>query len=204
MKAKHLKELCKELGLKLSGKKSELQDRIREHYQSSAADIVESKSEQNGLESMSAEDLRDTAIARGLPGAGTKEQLIERLSEDIKAIKELESAMSPSSNEGYVALSKVLEEAAAKKDGALAEYLAEMKEKSMQLPKYTDVTVTSLSLIPEKYTSGGAPSVTSDVLRGLAGDPFSDEPRYGSVSRSIADLTTLMPLLDMSNAFILR
>ena len=27
---------------------------------------------------------------------------------------------------------------------------------------------------------GGAPSVTADVLRKLAGDPFGDEPKYGT------------------------
>jgi hypothetical protein len=67
---------------RVPAQRSILQDRIREHYQSSAADVVETNSEQNGLESMSAKELpvRDTAIARGLPGAGTKEQLIQRLS----------------------------------------------------------------------------------------------------------------------------
>jgi DNA polymerase-1 len=33
---------------------------------------------------------------------------------------------------------------------------------------------------PTKFTAGGAPSCTADVLRGLAGDPFADPPNYGS------------------------
>jgi hypothetical protein len=45
-----------------------------------------------------------------------------------------------------------------------------------------DVTIRSLGMAPEKYTVGGAPSVTSDVLRKLAGDPYEIPPNYGTVS----------------------
>jgi hypothetical protein len=38
-----------------------------------------------------------------------------------------------------------------------------------------------LGLKPEKFTVGGAPSVTADVIRKLAGDPFADPPKYGTV-----------------------
>lgn len=51
----------------------------------------------------------------------------------------------------------------------------------MKEPKFVDVTIPSLGMKPEKFTAGGAPSVTADVLRGLAGDPFEDPPKYGSV-----------------------
>ena len=37
-------------------------------------------------------------------------------------------------------------------------------------------------MTPTKFTAGGAPSVTADVLRGLAGDPTLDDPKYGAVS----------------------
>ena len=33
---------------------------------------------------------------------------------------------------------------------------------------------------PEKYTIGGAPSVTAAVLKKLAGDPLGDDPKYGT------------------------
>ena len=45
-----------------------------------------------------------------------------------------------------------------------------------------DITITSLGMEPDKFTSGGAPSATTDVLRKLAGDPFADPPQYGKVS----------------------
>eukprot|EP00536_Pseudo-nitzschia_multiseries_P000650 jgi/Psemu1/249814/estExt_Genewise1Plus.C_80101 len=58
--------------------------------------------------------------------------------------------------------------------------LEDIKEKSMARPKFIDVTVRSLGMDAIKHTAGGAPSVTADVLRKLAGDPFEDPPRYGT------------------------
>ena len=59
-----------------------------------------------------------------------------------------------------------------------------MKEKSNAEPKYVDLTIKSIGMKPEKFTAGGAPSVTADVLRGLAGDPFGDPQKYGKVRYS--------------------
>ena len=83
---------------------------------------------------------------------------------------------------GIDALAQVLEKARRTGEGAFAEYLKEQEEKAAKTPKHVDVTIKSLGLTPEKYTAGGAASVTADVLRKLAGDPFSDPPNYGSVS----------------------
>ena len=47
--------------------------------------------------------------------------------------------------------------------------------------KFIDVTIESLGLEPVKYTAKGTPSVTADVLRQLAGEPFADPPKYGLV-----------------------
>ncbi|OEU16643.1 DNA/RNA polymerase [Fragilariopsis cylindrus CCMP1102] len=54
-----------------------------------------------------------------------------------------------------------------------------LKEKSMEKSKFIDVTVRSIGMDAIKHTAGGAPSVTADVLRELAGDPFEDPPKYG-------------------------
>lgn len=192
LKAVQLKEHCKELGLKATGKKSELQDRIREHFQSVAAgqgnNIAANDDEK--FESMSKQELKEIAISRSLSSSGTKEDLIARIEEDIEFTRELvRTQPSPSSgkhdNTDYVALSRVLEEAASR-DITLSGYLAELQEKANVVPKYVDVTIESIGLKPEKFTAGGMPCVTADVLRTLAGDPFADPPRYGTVSTAIS------------------
>jgi hypothetical protein len=182
MKVAQLKALCKEQGLKVSGKKAELQDRLREHFRKAAS--PDSQPEQDDeIESMSKEDLKHALLPRGLSVTGTKKELQERLRQDIQFTKEMEAAMQPEGRDGYVALSAVLEEATKNEGSVLNEYLKEQRDKLNEVPKFIDVTVTSLGLEPEKHTTGGAPSVTADVIRKLAGDPFADPPKYGSVSR---------------------
>ena len=178
MKAVQLKALCKERGLKISGKKVELQQRLREHY-------MQSPKENDEFESMSLEELQTSAISRGLSMEGTREELLEMLRKDTAFTKRLLASAPLSEEEGYpyAAMTKVLEEAAKSDGGALAEYLEEMKQKAKTPSKFIEVRVPSLGLEPKKYTAGGAPSVTADVIRKLAGDPFADPPNYGSVSK---------------------
>ena len=64
----------------------------------------------------------------------------------------------------------------------LREILEDVKEQSQKKLKNVDVTVTSIGMTPNKFTAGGAPSVTADVLREFAGDPLGDDPKYGTVS----------------------
>lgn len=174
MKVAQLKTLCKERGLKVSGKKAELQERLREHFLN--AQFMDE------FDTMSDEDLLDAVKARGLSTLGTRKELLERIRGDIKYTNELLETKAPQSRDGYVAISEALAEAAAKEGGALSEYLDEFKLKSKEVPKYIDVTITSLGkLEPEVYTANGAPSVTASVLKKLAGDPFADPPKYGSV-----------------------
>jgi hypothetical protein len=174
MKAVQLKALCKEQGLKVAGKKAELQDRLREHFFSLAA--MATASPDDGLDAMSEDDLRHALISRGIPANGlSRDELLAQYRQDEEFTKEVKTAM----DSGYMALSKVLEQAE-KEGGVIAEYLNDVKEKSQQIPKFVDVTVTSLGMRPEKYTVGGAPSCTSDVIRKLAGDPFADPPIYGT------------------------
>lgn len=180
MTGAELKTVCRERGLKLSGKKSELLDRLLE-YSNSGDGHLDSQPTRDDLDSMSVADLGHALIARGITDFGTREELLERLRQDIKMTKELHEAAPPTGRVEYNDLSRVMEEAS-KQGVVIAEHLAEMKVKSTVVPKFVDVTITSLGLKPEKYTDGGSPSVTADVLRKLAGDPFADPPKYGTVS----------------------
>ena len=88
--------------------------------------------------------------------------------------------VSPKDNNGYQIISKALEDAA-KGSSAINDILSEIKEKTEAEPKFVEVTIRSLGMTPEKFTTGGSPSATADVIRKLAGDPFDDEPKYGTV-----------------------
>jgi hypothetical protein len=183
MKAVQLKTLCKERGLKVAGKKADLKERLIEHFIASAQPAPP-PSQTDDLAAMPDEDLRDSLTARGQSSAGTREELLDRLKSDIEFTSGLLTASAPEDRDGYVALSEALEHAAKNEGGAIAEYLNELKQKSTEVPKYIALTLTSLGFEPEKFTAGGAPSVTADALRKLAGDPFADPPRYGTVSKS--------------------
>ena len=183
MKAAQLKVLCKERGLKISGKKAELQERLREHFLQTSLEEESPEPNMDEFDAMSDEDLADAVRARSLSPVGTRDELLGRIRDDIKHTNELLNSQTPQSRDGYVALSEALEEAARKEGGALSEYLDDFKLKSKEIPKYIEVKITSLGkLEPEIYTQGGAPSVTANVLKKLAGDPFADPPKYGSVS----------------------
>ena len=178
-----MKALCKEQGLKVAGKKADLKERIRDHFLNSSENKDDATDD--GLDAMSDEDLRDSLVARGLRSKGDRAELLERLRTDISYASGFIETTSPSDREGYIALSDALE-AASKQDGStLAEILTQVKQKTTAEPKYIDLKITSIGLEPLKYTAGGAPSVTADVLRSLAGDPFADPPQYGKVSISL-------------------
>ncbi len=203
MKVEELKLLCKEYRLKVSGKKVELQQRLRGHFQllgsgggggpgeptTRANNIVDDYS------AMSVKDLRDACKARALPSIGKKPALVRELREDDASIRELTATYmthqssptsSPSADLSHSAvhrkISELLEEAAASgENDALRRILAGIKAKDTEEPKYVDIKITSLGMEPDTFTSSGAPSATSDVLRKLAGDPFADPPKYGKV-----------------------
>lgn len=178
MTAVQLKALCKEQGLKVSGKKAELKDRLREHFLTVSAGSTQA--EEDEFDAMSDTELMQSLVARGLKTTGERANLLERLRQDLQFVRELENAIPPDEAHGYRTIGEALE-AVAKNGGAMEEILAEIKAKAGQKSKAIDVTVKSLGMQPEKETAGGAPSVTADVLRALAGDPFEDPPRYGTV-----------------------
>lgn len=175
MTAVQLKALCKEHGLKVSGKKAELQERLRGHFLIAASDVPP-----DDYDSMSDDDLRDACKTRGLKETGKRKALLERLRQDSSYCSELMAAVCPKDNNGYQIISKALEDAA-KGSSEINDILSEIKEKNEAEPKFVEVTVRSLGMTPEKFTTGGSPSATSDVIRKLAGDPFGDEPKFGTV-----------------------
>jgi hypothetical protein len=177
MTAVQLKVLCKDQGLKLSGKKADLQQRLREHFLS----IPEPEVEKDEFDEMSDSDLRISLGTREIDTSGNREELLERLRADIRFSQELNMAASPNDSRGYASVTEALQ-AAAQTGEATMQILSDMQAKSKEPSKYIDVTIKSLGMVPEKYTVGGAPSVTSDVLRKLAGDPYENPPNYGSVS----------------------
>eukprot|EP01082_Thalassiosira_pseudonana_P008832 g7700.t1 g7700 contig26:83324-86755(+) len=185
MKASDLKVLCKEYGLKVSGKKAELQQRLRGHFQLMDSDPDSISSSVDDYDSMTVADLRDACNARGLSPDGKKAALVKELREDDSLVREVSAEYmnnpQQDSSIAYRKISELLEEAV-ESDGnaALKSILADIKAKNEQEPKYVDVTVRSLGMTPDKFTVSGAPSATADVLRKLAGDPFADPPKYGA------------------------
>jgi hypothetical protein len=174
--------ICKEYGLKVSGKKSELQQRLRGHFQ-----LMNTPNHTpiDDYDSMSLEDLQNACEARSILPNGKKAALIKELRNDDSMCREIAAQYinNPHSDSTIVdrKISELLEEAAASgSHNVLRGMLADIKAKNEEEPKFVDVTITSLGMTPEKFTVSGAPSATADVLKKLAGDPFANPPKYGS------------------------
>lgn len=189
MKATQLKALCKEYGLKVSGKKAELQERLRGHFLAASMQEDEGDKHNDGgilsseedFDSMDTNDLRDACVVRGLSDQGNENTLRNRLKEDTAYSLEIFSKVLPKDVDGYYTITQALERAANRGGNELLqETLADIRAKNQAEPKYVDVTIASIGMEPEKYTLGGAPSVTAAVLKKLAGDPLGDDPRYGT------------------------
>eukprot|EP00533_Pseudo-nitzschia_delicatissima_P000218 CAMPEP_0116111640 /NCGR_PEP_ID=MMETSP0327-20121206/18557_1 /TAXON_ID=44447 /ORGANISM="Pseudo-nitzschia delicatissima, Strain B596" /LENGTH=1018 /DNA_ID=CAMNT_0003604893 /DNA_START=246 /DNA_END=3300 /DNA_ORIENTATION=+ len=172
--AVQLKALCKENGLKVSGKKALLVERLREHLLKPPPVEIQ----EDDFDQMADDELRQSLIARSLDDTGDRTDLLKRLRDDIQYMHELETAVAPDAM-GHRTIIEALE-AAAQAGGVAEEILQTIKDKSTAEPKNVEVTIRSLGMGAIKHTAGGAPSVTADVLRTLAGDPFEDPPRYGT------------------------
>eukprot|EP00548_Thalassiothrix_antarctica_P001314 CAMPEP_0194144630 /NCGR_PEP_ID=MMETSP0152-20130528/13659_1 /TAXON_ID=1049557 /ORGANISM="Thalassiothrix antarctica, Strain L6-D1" /LENGTH=1070 /DNA_ID=CAMNT_0038844571 /DNA_START=92 /DNA_END=3301 /DNA_ORIENTATION=+ len=173
MKATQLKALCKQRGIKVSGKKSELIERLRGHFLTVEESDEGKETDPDDFDSMPDEDLRHALLARGLQNSGTRKQLLQSLREDSAYTMELLSAAQPKDKNSYNVISEALKAAAHKDGGTLKEILDEVQEKLSAEPKFVEVKITSIGMEPFKFTTGGAPSVTADVIRKLAGDPSS-------------------------------
>lgn len=178
MNVAQLKVLCKERRLKVSGRKSELQERLRESFMTTKHSQIPI----DDFDAMSTVDLCHACIARGLDDTGNRKALLERLKADSAFVLEMLTTTSPSPlpSVEYKTISEALE-AVVKGDAgrSLKKILEDIKAKK-QVSRHFEVTIRSIGMSPEKFTDAGAPSVTADVLRKLAGDPFVDPPTYGS------------------------
>jgi hypothetical protein len=163
-----LKEMCKEKKLSTSGKKAVLIARLVAVYEPPDSDtVVNDNIVTDDLDELSLVDLQDAAKGRNIDYTGSREEVLWRLRDDIQMAKQLNEIKKPVCRDDFVELSLLLEKMA-------EEYVP-------TIPKHVNVIITSLGLEPEKFTVGGAPSVTADVLRKLAGDPSADPPKYGTV-----------------------
>jgi hypothetical protein len=180
MKSAELKIRCKEFGLKTSGKKAELQERLKNHYMTLASKPVI----QDDYETMDVEDLKDTLIGRGINADGTREELIKMIRNDAQDMEELKQNIAYDHKAGYEGLCDILY-AMERKNGALAELIEAQNKKATKVPKNVELKITSIGLQPETFSAGGAASTTAAVLQKLAGDPYADPPRYGTVSAGV-------------------
>ena len=184
-KLKELKEDCKAHGLKVSGTKAVLQERLRQHFLES-----QQKPREDDFQALSDEDLVTALSIRSLPGraSGLSRKAMEELfKNDIELHKALLKNNEPQ------AIARALEDASNDEESDLAKYLSSRPVEKKPPKKKFDLQVLSLSellkgndgsiktLKPTKHTAGGAPSVTADVLRDLAGDPFAEPPKRGKV-----------------------
>jgi SAP domain len=175
-----LKEFCKERNLSTTGKKADLIARLCEDNENTAKNIDSSATASDArtmtdeFDEMCLEDLVDSAIARGIFCIGlTREKILEELRQDIQMTKGIKDDQEPVGRDRGIALSHLLEMKL--KNEAAAQPV---------IPKFITLKISSIGLNPEKFTVGGAPSVTADVIRKLAGDPFADPPKYGTVGES--------------------
>jgi DNA polymerase-1 len=106
----------------------------------------------------------------------SRENMLKQLREDNAYILQLRTGVNDKSSDGYNYVKEMLNASGS----LMSTILTDLKQKKMKESKFVDVTIKSIGMKPDKYTAGGAPSVTADVLKSLAGDPFRDPPKYGS------------------------
>lgn len=110
------------------------------------------------------------------------------MEEDLQYANDLvdDIITTPNSNgSGYSTIKEALDAALSiikdGEDSSLKSIIAAIKDKNTN-SKWVDVKISSIFMRPQKFTVGGAPSVTSDVLKALAGDGYDEgeEPNYGT------------------------
>ena len=180
LKVAQLKELLELRGLKRTGKKDVLIERLRQADR--MPDAAEGEAQGDGpapaagdstdLESLKVASLKSMCKARGLKHAGLKKaELIAKLREDESyqaglSDAEAEAEAVAFSNADYAA--------------KLAAMVRNTEEESRSKKRKQEITIRSLGLPVTKYTASGWPAVSADVLRTLAGDPYADPPEYGA------------------------
>jgi len=118
-----------------------------------------------------------------------KKDLIKLIEDDIAYSTMMVAADNPLNGEGAVAAPAAPGAAAAPAQGGELSY-SEMLDKFLSEAAATEAAkkaakkkheflVKSLNMPPTKYTASGLPATSADVLRKLAGEPFTDPPEYG-------------------------
>ena len=172
-----LKNLCKLNGLRQSGNKAEVKERIRNFL------LVPPDRISENVDDLTLEDVIDKCRVRGIPhDENNEEQMKKLLKDDDNFTHGLLAANTPNDNNMFETIRHALQ-SLAENNPELQMTLDKICAKKDSIPKYTDVIITSLGMKPEKFTAGGAPSVTSDVIKTLAGDPFQEKPKYGTAIR---------------------
>ena len=93
--------------MKVSGKKAELQERLRGHFLAAGQDSNEMQ--QDDFEELPTDELKQICVTRGLSPDGTRKALLERLRQDVSFALELLSASAEGSTDGYRSITEALE-----------------------------------------------------------------------------------------------
>jgi len=203
LKAVDLKDLCKKRGLKCSGKKSVLIERILKASEMPSADegadgsgeMPGLMSREEKLSSKKVAELKQICKKFNIPFRSNdkKSVLIAKIKADLEYLKGLQNVSedqilgsgSSGSGSGSTESSKA-EGSEAEDSESFADMVDRLYSERSEAQaaaakkKRFEFKVQSLKLPPTKYTTGGWPAVSADVLRALAGDPKADPPEYGA------------------------
>jgi DNA polymerase I-like protein with 3'-5' exonuclease and polymerase domains len=169
-----MKKLCKELGLKQSGNKGDVKERLQKFLEENRLE----KSDE--FSSLSDTDLDITVRANNMEPKATREEKIQQLRDDIDFKLGLQAISGQTDGN---ALDQVVRSLLDRKGGN-KRFLDEIRDgfrmKQDKTSKFIDIKITGLGITPPKLTANGAPSVTADVIHELAGDPFREVPKFGT------------------------
>lgn len=176
MDMSQLKILLRERGLKISGKKSELFERL---IKFDNALKVNSRADGNNLfESISLDTLEDICKTRGIsiPENADKALLIHLLQSDMDLLKKGGLIIDEKNNLVMTPITRALNS-----NTSLGALSIDDENISSRLKKYKEISLTTLGMKPITFTPTGVPQVSASVLRKMAGpSPFDEkDPVFG-------------------------
>jgi hypothetical protein len=158
-----LKQKCKEYGLKVSGSKSDLMNRLLFFEQM--------KTQFSSCEIYSIEKIIEMNMSRGLPIEGTREELIHAyVKNEVNAKKSFDGLLTTSTSSGAavppsIGLNGVQE----------SQKSPEVSTNESNTKKYREVIIETIGLTPKDFTPTGIPQVSASVLKKLAGKNIFSE-----------------------------
>jgi hypothetical protein len=178
-----LKALLKVRGLKISGKKSDLFERLI------FFDNALKNSNRGGdkmTDNMAVDELEDICKTRGIsiPHNADKSTLINLLQQDMDLLKKGNLIIDEKNN---MLMTQLLKGPATKGSSSASSTSSPDEEEeniSSKLKKYREISITTLGMKPSAFTPTGVPQVSASVLKKMAGsNPFDGtSPVYGEVS----------------------